>query len=141
MVRRPGRPEKIKLGKRSQAKGRRGERKDIVAWAQDGYVVEDKRAFEAADIKTGVDYVLNGTRGGWVEAGPHYAVQRKVGKQPNVMRAYREARASARGEQQPVAHVTFDQRKPGEFGDDVAVIDWLEFRRLVKAAHPASAWD
>ena len=141
LVRNPDRAARRKMGKLSQRKGRRAERTDITAWENDGYIVADKRSQEAANIHVGVDYVVAGRRGINMVHGPYLAVQRRKGKKPNMRKAYADARAGATGDQVPVAHVTFDQNRPGEFGDDVAVIDWLEFRRLVKAAHPASSWD
>lgn len=124
------------MGKLSQKKGRGAERTDIREWEDDGYIVRDKRSQEAAAIKTGVDYVIEGRRGMPPMAGPVFAVQRRKRKNASLIAAYRKARDGASGSEVPIAHVTFDQQKVGQFGDDLAVIDYQELRVLIKLAYP-----
>ena len=137
----PNYPEQVKMGRLSQKKGRRAELDDIREWDADGYIVRDKRSQEAAAIKTGVDYVVEGRRAMPPMAGPQFAVQRRKGKKPSLIRAYRDARDGASGAEVPIAHVTFDQDRPGQFGDNVAVIDYRELRVIIKLAYPGVVWD
>ncbi len=115
------------MGRTSQRKGRNAELRDLKEWRELGYHVRDRRGLEAGGVTSGVDYEVatnSGVQG-------MLFVQRKHGRRPRALAAYREVAQACRGTAAiGVAHVTEHR------GVDVGIVDWKDLLNLVQLAYP-----